>query len=313
MSSPPDKPGPSNPYARRTVWGRTSQAPFRIGGAPRVSGLKTEPVNRAPGAPAAAAPVVPKPVPPPGAGEGILGSSPLLPRRPAGLPPAPRAAPPPAGKPKAVQTRPAARSEPKPRRAPEAAPVAAPPEAIIEPSAPSIPPPAQHAETLSKPYRPPGALIVRRLAIAGIVAGSIALIIVASLLLTRRDVEILDAPSPAAAPAQVVPGEVLSAPATADLPAPLTARATLPPVAGQPAAATPPPAVTAPSRAPPTAAAPAAAPVTTPPIVAPPVLVVPPPPVLEVPPPAAPKPAPPPAARPTDDPDAPIVLRKEEE
>lgn len=309
MSSPPDKPGPSNPYARRTVWGRTPQAPFRIGGAPRVSGLGTEPVNRAPGASAAAAPVVPKSVPPPGAGEGILGSSPLLPRRPAGLPPPPKAAPPLASPPRDGQTRAEARSEPKPPRAPEAAPVAPPPEAIIEPSAPNVPPVAPHPETLSKPYSPPGALIVRRLAIAGIVAGGIALIIVAALLLTRRDVEITDAP----APAQVAPGEVLSAPAAADLPAPPTDPATLPPVAGQPEPATPPPAVTAPSRAPPTAAAPTAAPVTTPPIAEPPPLLVPPPPVLEVPPPPAPRPAPPPAARPTEDPDAPIVLRKGEE
>lgn len=282
MSSPPDKPGPSNPYARRTAWGRISQAPFRIGVAPRVAGSRVEPVNREPGAPAAA-----KAGRPPGAGEGILGSSPLLPRRPAGLPPAPEAVPPTAGSPAGVQAPAAPRPEPGPPLASEAE---------SEPSAPAFAPVPQPSGTPTKPYEPNGALIVRRLAIAGIIGGSIALIVVAFLLLTRRGVEVAAGPSTTPAVDQPVP-PIDSAPP--------------PPGAGQAEAPTSSPAVTAPSRTPTRTVEPAAAPTTAPPVAPPPLVA--PPPVLEIPPPPAPKPAPPPAARPAEDPDAPIVLRKEEE
>lgn len=297
MSSPPDKPGPSNPYARRTAWGRTSQAPFRIGVAPRVAGSRVEPVNREPGAPAAA-----KAGRPPGAGEGILGSSPLLPRRPAGLPQAPEAVPPTAGSPAGVQAPAAPRPEPGPPLASEAE---------SEPSAPAFAPVPQPSGTPTKPYEPNGALIVRRLAIAGIVGGSIALVVVAFLLLTRRGVEVADVPPSSAAPAQVAPAAGPSTTPAVDQPVPPIDSAPPPPGAGQAEASTPSPAVTAPSRTPTRTVEPAAAPTTAPPVAPPPLVA--PPPVLEIPPPPAPKPAPPPAARPAEDPDAPIVLRKEEE
>ena len=70
---PPSSKGPPNPYAGRSPWGRAEQAPFRIGVGPGSVGSAAAAASGAPTAP---------PAPPANRDPGILGESPLLPRKP---------------------------------------------------------------------------------------------------------------------------------------------------------------------------------------------------------------------------------------
>lgn len=287
--------GAPNPYARRTPWGRVQAAPFKLGVGPG-------------SAPVSGEPAAPKPPPLrqprggalPGPGEGILGGSPLMPARSTG--PASPLIQPAEAKATPVHT---PKPVPKPTSAPAPAVVA--PAASLARTPPAEPPPPIDASELIERLaaieaetRPTG----RRLLIAGVAVGVIALIGVAALVLSQRDQPDEGTPeaaavAPAAAPESAPPAT--SVPDAAGLPAPPIYRATLPPPVG---------ATTSPS-----AAAPAPAPATAP-VVAEPVLAAPEPAVIpsvvEAP---APKPAPPPPAPPRQavDPDAPFVLRKGED
>jgi hypothetical protein len=272
MPPPSGKDDPTNPYARPTVWGRLPQEPFRIGATPKTGAERPVALQRPPGA-------------------GILGSSPLMPGRPAapreqGTPPPPE--PGPAEAPITVQAAPVVAEPPPPPDAPE----------ILSRLA---------ALDLERPPRRPFPVT------ATIIGVAVVVVIVGAVIMARRTAEVPD-PVPAVAAsttavpsvaAPVAAGDGAAVPETAPIyslpppealePPPTTGGATPPSRAVATGAPEPSPTVTAPVATPPVAA-----PVTPPPVATPP-------PVVRRPPPA------PVSAQPPDDPDAPIVLRKGEE
>ncbi len=290
---PPRKTDPTNPFARRTPWGAAKPPPFRLGlgpaslgGVKRASGSAPPPDPAPDAAPAEEAPRLAPP--PPKMGSGILGSSPLIPK-------APR------------KVRPVATPSGAPIRTagPSAGPVAS--RAADTPPAPPTDL-GQLASRLQRPAAPVG----RRLLIGAVALGVVALIAVAAVMLSERNAR-LEAATPlttAVAPPDLAPSAEEAAaaartaaePVAVDAPidalpsAPIYRAATPPAPSAGAASARPSPATSAPAVIAPVPPPPAAVEL---------------PPVVEAPPP--PRPAPPPVyVRPPVDPDAPIVLRRED-
>ena len=286
---PPRKTDPTNPFARRTPWGVAKPAPFKLGLGPASMGGVKAPGHTAPES--EPAPQGPKLAPPPPKmGSGILGSSPLIPK-------AARQARP-AATPLGVPIRPSG-----PRSAPAR-------------TAPSDAPPPD-LDQLASRLREPAAPVGRRLLIVGVALGVIALIAAAAVMLSERNAQ-LEAATPVTA--AVTPPDLAPSAAEATAAAEAAARTAAEPAAEEAGADPLPtapiyraetPAGTTPAVvAPRTTAAPPAAQTVAAPVLPPPAPVELPP-VVEAPP--APRSAPPPAAvRPPVDPDAPIVLRRDE-
>ena len=293
MKPPSEKPGTPNPYARRTPWGRAQAAPFRLGVGPGAAPLSGKPVPT---------PIrQPRGGDLPAPGEGILGSSPLMPTAMAG-------GASPLIQPAGAKATPVhnVRPVPKPFSTPTPAVVSSTPPVRTAPAPPAPPPPEPEAivEALSR-IQEPREPIGRRLLIGGVALGVIALIAAAALMLSRRDEQI------DAATSEATVGTPVTSPSGTPVQTPQAASLPEVPAVAPIYRATPPPVATVAPSAPAAGASPApAAQLIAEPVLPPPAAVDLPP-VVKTP---APRPVPPPPApRPTVDPDAPFVLRRGED